>query len=76
MENCGVKSISTANNSDEESLSSVDVSSEKDYSYNKEDEEELTDAVRILPTTRQDLQKRFSELFGEFTRNKKYETRN
>ena len=37
------KSISTVNNSDEESLSSVDVTSEKDYSDNKEGEEELTD---------------------------------
>ena len=72
-----IMSISTVNNSDEESLSSVDVTSEKDYSDNKEGEEELTDdAVRFLPTTRQDLQKRFSELFGEFTRNKKYETGN
>ena len=70
------KSINTVNNSDEESSNSVDVSSEKDYSDNKEDEEELTNVVRFLPITRQDLQKRFSELFGEFMRSKKYETRN
>ena len=57
-------SIRTINNSDEESSSSVDVSSE--------DEEELTDDFQFLPTTRQDLQKRFSELFDEFTRDKKY----
>ena len=56
-------SISTKNNSDEESSSSVDVSSE--------DEEELADDVQFLQTTRQDLQKRFSELFDEFTRDKK-----
>ena len=36
-------SVSTTGNTDEESLSSVDVSSEKNiYSVNKEDEEELT----------------------------------
>ena len=41
-----------ANNSDEESLSSVDVSSEKDYSDNKEDDKELSNAVRFLPFTK------------------------
>ena len=69
-------SISMANSSDEESLSSVDVSSEKDYSGSEVDEKDLSNAVRFLPSTQQGLQKRFNELFYEFTRNKKYEHRN
>ena len=44
-----------ANNSDEESLSSVDFSSENDYSDNKEDEEEFSNAVRFLSSTQQGL---------------------
>ena len=49
---------------------------QKEDEEDEDEDEEEKDEVKFLPTTREGLQKRFNELFYEFTRQKKKRNRN